>query len=84
MKKLIVRVFLDPVFPAEALDPSGSVDNLLFAGIERVACGADFHVHIALGGAGLYRVPADTGDGRLIVRRMNAFFHELTPSGEFS
>ena len=42
----------------EALDASAGVDQLLLAGVERVAVGADLHVDVALGGTSHELVPA--------------------------
>ena len=42
----------------EALDASGGVDQLLLAGEERMAGGADLQAHLVLGGVGLEGVAA--------------------------
>lgn len=51
----------------ELLNPSGGVYELLLAGIERVALGADFNLHLFFGGAGLYGIAADAGNNRVWV-----------------
>ena len=60
---------------AEALDAAGGVDQLLLAGEERVAVGADFNDDIALvRGAGLKVVAAGAFDVDALVLRVNGFF----------
>ena len=60
---------------AEALDAACGVDQLLLAGEERVAGGADFDDDVALmRGAGLKRVPAGALDVDVVVLRVNTFF----------
>jgi len=64
------------ILAAEALDASGGVDQLLFAGEKRVAVGADFQMNIALmRGSGGKRVPAGTHDADFVVCGMDFFFH---------
>jgi len=68
------------ILAAEALDASGGVDQLLFAGEKRVAVGADFQMDIALmRRSGGKRVPASAHDADFVVCGMNLFFH-LGPS----
>src|SRR5262245_36126671 len=60
----------------EAIDASRGVDQLLFAGKERVASGADFDVQIALlGRARLERLAASAGNCDIDVFWMNSWFH---------
>ena len=60
----------------EAIDASGCIDQLLFAGNERVASRTDFHVQVTLfRGAGLERLAARAGDGYFVVFGMNSWFH---------
>ena len=59
----------------EAVNASAGVNQLLLAGIERVALGADFNTDLLLGGAGGEGVAASATDGGLLVLRMDAFFH---------
>src|SRR5512135_1076060 len=64
------------VLAAEALDTAGGVHQLLFAGEERVARGADFHVDIALmRGAGEKSIAAGAMHAHLIVGWMNSCLH---------
>jgi hypothetical protein len=59
----------------ETLDPSGGVDELLFAGIERVAFVADFNVPAADGRARLYDIAAGTGEFCDRVPGVDFLFH---------
>jgi hypothetical protein len=60
---------------AEALDAAGRVDQLLLAGEERVAGGADFENDVALvRRAGGKVVAARALDLNLVVLRMNSLF----------
>jgi hypothetical protein len=65
------------VFLPEAFDAARSVDDLLFAGIERVAGGAHFDVQFGLGEGrtGHERIAARAGDGNVLVLRVNVHFH---------
>src|SRR6266403_2030784 len=69
------RVALGVLAP-EALDAAGRVHELLLAGKERMASGADFHADVALvGGAGNKRVTAGAMDPNFVVAGMNSCFH---------
>src|SRR2546421_10727298 len=48
--------------PLEALDPAAGVDQLLLAGVERMAGGADFDVDFRLGRPRRELVPAGAAD----------------------
>ena len=64
------------VLAAEALDASGCIDQLLFAGKERVAVGANLQVDIALvGRSGSKTIPAGTHHADLVVCGMDVGFH---------
>ena len=67
------------VFAAEAFDASRGVYQLLLAGEERVASGADFDVDVALvRGAGDEAVAARAEDANLVVIRVDSGFgHNL-------
>jgi hypothetical protein len=63
----------------EAIDASCGVDQLLLAGKERVASGADFDVQIALlGRARRERLAASAGNCDIDVFWMNSWFHLIT------
>src|ERR1039457_3428048 len=69
----------DRILLFEAIDASGGVHQLLAAGAERVARGADFHTHVALvGGARLEGVGAGAGDINLVVSGVNSSLHVVT------
>ena len=59
----------------ETVNTSTGVNQLLLAGIERVALGADLNTDVLLGGTGGKNVTTSTTDGGLFVVRMDAFFH---------
>ena len=64
------------VLAAEALYAAGGVHELLLAGKERVAGGADFHADVALvGGASSKCVTAGAVHADLTVAGMNGCFH---------
>ena len=60
----------------EAIDASRGIDQLLFAGEERVASRANFDVQVALlGRAGLECLAASAGNGYIDVFWVNSWFH---------
>ena len=59
----------------EAINTSTSVNQLLLAGIERVALGADFHTNVLLGRTGSKDIAACAADGGLFVLGMDTFLH---------
>ena len=59
----------------ETVNTSTSIDQLLLAGIERVALGADFNTDVLLGGTGRKDVATSTADRSLFVVGMDAFSH---------
>ena len=59
----------------EAINTSTSVNQLLLAGIERVALRADFNTDVLFGGAGSENIAAGTTDRRLFVLGMDTFLH---------
>ena len=69
------------VLAAEALDASGGINQLLLAGEEGVAGGADFEDDVSLvGGAGLEVVAAGAADVGLLVLGVDAFLgHGVNP-----
>jgi len=71
------------VLAAEALDAAGGIHQLLFAGEERVATGADFYVDVALvrGTCG-EAAPAGAEHADFVVCRMNGCLHSV--SNEFT
>lgn len=59
----------------KAINTSTSVNQLLLAGIERVALGADLNTNVLLGGAGRKDVATGTTDRRLFVFGVDTFLH---------
>ena len=59
----------------EAINTSTGVNQLLLAGIERVALGADFHTNVLLGRTGGKDIAAGAADGGLFVLGMDTFLH---------
>ena len=57
------------------INTSTGVNQLLLAGIERVALGADFDLDITLGRAGGKGIATSATDSGLLVLRMDAFSH---------
>jgi hypothetical protein len=77
-KQLILLLNLG-VLTTKPLHASGCVDQLLFAGEERMALGTDFHVDGFAGGAGGETGPARTGNHQLVVLRVNFRFQFNIP-----
>jgi hypothetical protein len=72
------RLSADTVLAAELVYPPTCIDDLLFAGIERMACRADFDQEVLTErGAGRKLVTAATGDFDIAVVGMNLGFHVL-------
>ena len=59
----------------EAINPSTGVNQLLLAGIERVALGADLNTNVLLGRTGRKDIAAGTADSGLFVLGMDIFLH---------
>ena len=73
---LFFRLLAASVLALEPLDPSGGVQQLLAAGVKRVAARADFHADVALvRGARPEGAPAGARDVQFIVSRVNASLH---------
>ena len=70
-----LKVLLQIESLVEAINTSTGVNQLLLAGIERVALGADFNSDVLLGGTSRKDVATSTTDGSLFVVRMDAFSH---------
>ena len=70
-------VRLDAVTLLEAIDTAARVNELLLAGEERVALGADFNAQLRLSGTRYESVAANAGHGRLLILRMDAFLHDF-------
>ena len=72
-----VRIFflLHAESLVETVNTSTGVNQLLLAGIERVALGANFNTDILLGRTGGKDVATGAADGGLLVVGMDAFLH---------
>ena len=64
---------LDAVLLVELINAAAGVDQLLLAGVEGVALGADLNGDVLLGGAGLDHGAASAPDGGLLVIGMDSF-----------
>ena len=64
------------VFAAEAFDATGRIHELLFAGKERMAGGADFYGDVTLvGGTGYKGIAASAMHADFTIVRMSRCFH---------
>ena len=59
----------------EAVNTSAGINELLLAGKERVALGADFYRDILLSGSGLIYSTTSATNGCRYVLRMDSFLH---------
>ena len=63
----------------EAVNASAGIDQLLLAGEEGVALGANFNLQLALHGTRLKRLTAYATDDGLAIFRMDLLFHAFSP-----
>ena len=63
----------------EAIHTAAAVHQLLFAGKERMALGADFDADLGDSGDGLQRVTAGAANYSRAILGMDAFFHAISP-----
>ena len=59
----------------ETVNTSARVNQLLLAGIERMALGTDIHLHLFLGRAGFKSFTAYAANHALTILGMNIFLH---------
>ena len=59
----------------ETVYAAAGVNQLLLAGVIRMAGGANFNADVFLSGAGVDYVPTNAGDGRVLVNGMNSVLH---------
>lgn len=64
----------------ELIYASAAINELLTAGVEGVALGADFDLEFALDGAALKGLTAGTANDALAVNRMDVLFHNFLPN----
>ena len=69
------RIALHAVALLETVHTAAGIDELLLAGIERMALRANIDAQLLLDRTGLKRFTANTADNRLAVIRMNLFLH---------
>ena len=74
-RKALYCPLLDAVLLVELINTAAGIDQLLLAGVEGVALGADFNGDVLLGGTGLNDGPAGAADGGLLVIGMDARLH---------
>ena len=63
----------------EAVNASAGIDQLLLAGVEGMALGANFDLQFTLHGTSLKRLTAHATDDGLAIFGMDLFFHALSP-----
>jgi hypothetical protein len=63
----------------ESLNATGSVDQFLFAGEERVTGRTDFGINLRFGRTGFKGVTAETLDSNIYIFRVDSFSHSLFP-----
>ena len=69
--------FSKSVLLIELIDASAGVNELLLAGVEGVALGADFNGDVLAGAARLDDLAAGAADSRLLIIGMDSGFHVL-------
>ncbi len=76
MKSIVFAIlFVQIKALVEAFYTTAGVNQLLSAGKEGVAAGADVNMDIFFGGAGFNYITASTFDGGRFIVRMNSLFH---------
>ena len=66
---------LDAVLLVELINTAARIDELLLAGVEGVALGADLNGDVLTGGAGLDDLTAGAADGGRLIVGMNSGLH---------
>jgi hypothetical protein len=74
-KQYGLKLLLNAESLIESINTSTGVNQLLFAGIERVALRADFNLDVLLGGTGCENVTASATNCGLFVIGMDTFLH---------
>ena len=72
-------LLLDVETLLETINTAAGIDQLLLAGVEGVALGANFNLQLALHGTRLKRLTAYATDDGLAIFRMDLFFHAFSP-----
>ena len=76
---LLQQLLVQTKLLVEAADASAGIHDLLLAGEEGVALGANFYLDVALSRASLDDIAAGAPDGGLIVVGMQSFLHGVSP-----
>ena len=78
----VIRIIglLEAVLLVELVHAAAGVDELLLAGVEGVALGADFNGDVLLGRTGLNHIAAGAANGGLLIVGMNSLFHNCFSS----
>ena len=72
---VVLFFVFDVVFLVEFFNSTGSVDNLLFSSVKRMANVTDIHMQVAFGGTGLKFVTAGTAYGYFFIFGVYSLFH---------
>jgi len=80
----IMKLLLRCVLLLELLDATFRIHDLLFAGIKRMALGADIDMDLLAGRRGYKCFAACACDFYLFIVRMYVFFHGEPPANELS
>ena len=70
-------LFVNAVLLVELINTAAGIDQLLLAGVEGVALGADFNLELALYGTALEGFTACATDDAFAVGRMDVLFHNF-------
>ena len=74
---MVGQILLNAVLLVELINTSAGVNELLAAGVERMALGADFNGDVLLGAACLIDGAACAADNCRLIVGMDAFLHFL-------
>ena len=74
-KQLHNKLFIHTETLLESVNASAGINQLLLAGIERVALGADLNTNVLLGRTSGKDIAARAADGGLFVLGMDTFLH---------
>ena len=80
---MLQALFMNGLFHVEtlleAVNASAGINQLLLAGIERMALGANFNLELTLDRTRLKRLTAHATDDGLAIFGMDLFFHAFSP-----
>lgn len=74
---LCVNLFVHTKALFEAINAPTGINQLLTAGEERMALGANFNTDVLFGRTGVNNLTASAGNGGLLVIRMDSLFHTV-------